>query len=378
MWVGTTRGLSRFDDVDTVDEARPDTVVNFTTADGLGADNIESLMQEADGTLWIATRGGGLSRWRDGEITTFSSQDGLLDDELISILDDGNGYLWLSTIRGIFRVAKADLEAFAEGRLERLGGIAYGRRDGLKNETCYGGQGASLATRDGRLWFATLDGVAVVDPSRLEHIPAPMVVVEQVSADGSIVQRLEALPPKSRTVELRFAAPTLLVPGKIKLRYRLRGFENDWRLADGSRTASYNNLAPRRYVFEATASDERGRWNGDVTSFTFRVEPAFYQTTAFRVCCILALALLAFALHNARTRQLRRRARELSGQVEQALAKVRVLRGLLPICASCKRIRDRDDGWTHLENYIDAHSEAAFTHGICPDCAGEYLDTEVE
>lgn len=54
---------------------------------------------------------------------------------------------------------------------------------------------------------------------------------------------------------------------------------------------------------------------------------------------------------------------------ERALEDVRILRGLLPICASCKRIRDDQGYWTQIEGYIKAHSEADFTHGICPECA---------
>lgn len=56
---------------------------------------------------------------------------------------------------------------------------------------------------------------------------------------------------------------------------------------------------------------------------------------------------------------------------EKALEDVRILRGLLPICASCKRIRDDQGYWTQLEGYIKTHSEADFTHGICPECARE-------
>ena len=56
-------------------------------------------------------------------------------------------------------------------------------------------------------------------------------------------------------------------------------------------------------------------------------------------------------------------------QLKDALAQVRVLRGLLPICSSCKQIRDEHGNWTQIEAYIDERSEAKFSHGICPDCA---------
>jgi hypothetical protein len=54
---------------------------------------------------------------------------------------------------------------------------------------------------------------------------------------------------------------------------------------------------------------------------------------------------------------------------EKVLEEIRILRGLLPICASCKKIRDDKGLWTQIESYIKAHSEASFSHGICPECA---------
>ena len=60
---------------------------------------------------------------------------------------------------------------------------------------------------------------------------------------------------------------------------------------------------------------------------------------------------------------------ELIAKLEDALLQVKRLSGLLPICASCKRIRDEGGGWQQIENYIAVHSEADFSHGICPECA---------
>lgn len=60
---------------------------------------------------------------------------------------------------------------------------------------------------------------------------------------------------------------------------------------------------------------------------------------------------------------------ELIAQLEDALLQVRKLSGLLPICASCKRIRDKKGGWQQIEDYISDHSEADFSHSICPECA---------
>jgi CheY-like chemotaxis protein len=60
---------------------------------------------------------------------------------------------------------------------------------------------------------------------------------------------------------------------------------------------------------------------------------------------------------------------KLIKKLETALQDVKKLSGLLPICASCKRIRDENDNWHQIEHYIASHSEADFSHSICPDCA---------
>jgi len=56
-------------------------------------------------------------------------------------------------------------------------------------------------------------------------------------------------------------------------------------------------------------------------------------------------------------------------ELKEALEKVKLLSGFLPICASCKKIRDDTGYWKQIETYIGEHSEAEFSHGICPDCA---------
>jgi hypothetical protein len=69
----------------------------------------------------------------------------------------------------------------------------------------------------------------------------------------------------------------------------------------------------------------------------------------------------------------RRRAEEerekLIVKLQDALANVKRLSGMLPICASCKKIRDDSGYWKQIESYIREHSEAEFSHGLCPDCA---------
>ena len=97
---------------------------------------------------------------------------------------------------------------------------------------------------------------------------------------------------------------------------------------------------------------------------------------SFVIVIILALTVLILSALNVvkEKRRIIERKRtedereELIGKLQEALATVRTLSGLLPICSSCKKIRDDQGHWNQLETYILEHSEAEFTHGFCPDC----------
>jgi hypothetical protein len=84
--------------------------------------------------------------------------------------------------------------------------------------------------------------------------------------------------------------------------------------------------------------------------------------------CYVAFAL-ASVLMSSRTQALLEQERELTARLTRALEEVKELRGLLPICAACKKIRNDQGFWELLETYIAAHSKAEFTHSLCPECA---------
>lgn len=62
----------------------------------------------------------------------------------------------------------------------------------------------------------------------------------------------------------------------------------------------------------------------------------------------------------------------LISELQNALAKIKTLSGLLPICSHCKKIRDYKGYWNQIEGYIQEHSEAKFSHSICQECAKEF------
>ena len=85
--------------------------------------------------------------------------------------------------------------------------------------------------------------------------------------------------------------------------------------------------------------------------------------TAIRLASFLSIALALAEIRESLAREQR-----LADALTEAMGKVRQLSGLLPICAACKRIRNDDGFWQRIESYISEHSEADFTHSICPEC----------
>jgi hypothetical protein len=196
-------------------------------------------------------------------------------------------------------------------------------------------------------------------------------MIERVVMDRVDYSPYEYLkvPPGNRQVEFHYGGLSYIVPQKVKFRYKLEGFDREWIPAGTRHGAYYTNLVPGKYVFRVTACNSDGVWNETGASFAFELEPYFYQTVWFYGLVILAIGGAGFGAYRLRVLQLLARENTLKVYVEEAMAKIKVLNGLIPICASCKKIRDDKGYWNQLEEYVHKHSEATFSHGVCPECA---------
>jgi ligand-binding sensor domain-containing protein len=362
LWIGTSRGVVH---------AQGGRFTAYGEAEGLKG-TVFSLLEDDDGTLWI---GGstGLARLVNGHIATFPGHPYLSDNSVPALVDDGEGALWFNSTNGLGRVAKADLDARAEKTARGVPVRVFTAKDGLKVEEVRTTPVPQRASRsaDGRLWFPTTRGVAVVDPRRLMHdAKRPPLVIEEVWADGRVQPaRGEVdLPPGAGMVEVRYTALSYTLPERVTFRYRLVGFDPDWVMVGSRRSAHYTKLPPGRYRFELRAANSDGVETETAAVLTLRQEPQFHQTVWFRLMLAAGALLVVTFGHQLRVAQLRAHERELNVRVEAALAQIKTLHGLLPMCASCKKIRDDTGYWNHVENYIHDHSSAELSHGICPDC----------
>ena len=321
LWIGTYGGgLSRFHD---------GRFVSYGEEEGLSSDVVLALYEGSEGALWVGTQGGGLCRQHeDGSFSCFDSSDGLLSDDALQIQEDDQNHLWLGTLNGIARISKKDLYRYGKGQMPRLIPTVYNTTDGLKSSELNGGtQPASWKGKDGRLYFSTIRGVAVVNPADipLNTVP-PKVKLESFRRSGELVDLAEGpltLPAGSQDVEFYYTGLNFMAPQQMQFQYKLEGYDVEWKDAGTRREAFYTNLSPGDYTFSVQARNSDGTRSMTSASIAFSIEPFFYQTYWFYLLCALTLVLTTASAYRWRVRHLQARKRELARRIENQTARLR-------------------------------------------------------
>lgn len=310
LWAGTDGGgVARF---------RGGRFEPFTSSHGLASDLVLALFVDSTGTLWVGTNGG-LSCLRGDRFVSFTRDAGLPSDAVTQICEDGLGHLWIGTSRGVSRIDRSSMEG--NGPPWRLSVESFDRLDGMKSSQCTApGQPAGFRSRDGRLWFATTRGVAVVDPAHLTvDSRPPALVIEEALVNGVPVPFEEGivLPSGPVRLQVRYAALSPLGPARTSVRFRLEGFDPDWVAGGELRQVDYTRIPPGRYLFRVAGRTGNGRWGEPGATLRVRVEPRLHQTPGFAVAALLALAALVATGFQLRVRGLRARERQLTTVVEE-------------------------------------------------------------
>ena len=346
MWTGTLQGVARIDG-DQV-HVLPDTRGDDTRAlyedpdgrlwiglrsglrcyhrgrldrcgtDGLAGTSVFAFHPATNGDLWLGTSLG-IMRVRNGTISAYLERAGFHGDAVFAILDDGLGHFWFSSNRGIGQIAKGDFEALDQGDRPRIEPRWYGIADGMLNAQANGAsQTPAARSDDGRLWFGTAKGVVVVDPDRIQgNALAPPVSIERLLVDGQDAPLHDGarLGPGIERLELHFAAMSYVAPAAVQYRYRLEGFDREWRDAGNYRKAFYTNLPPGQYSFRVVASNNDGVWNDTGARLDFSLLPRWHQTWWLRTLAGLALLGLFAGAMWLRLRASRERERKLTAEV---------------------------------------------------------------
>lgn len=303
IWFGGWKGVGRYHD---------GRVSVYTSADGLGKGQVRAIYEDEHGVMWFGSYGGGITRLKNGRFTRITVDDGLFDNTVSKILPDDNGNLWMNSNHGIFAASLDELNAVADGTISEVHCQSVNSGEG---------NGASgLQTADGRMWFPTIEGVAVINPKDfVRNTVPPNVVIESIVADDMSmdIENEIQIPPGNRDLEIRYSGLSFAEPEKVRFKYRLHGYNKNWVDANTRRVAYFTNVPPGEYEFHVIACNNDGVWNETGTSLTMSLSPYFYETNWFATLCLLFVVGTAGFCYKLRTHSIRVRNQILQAEINE-------------------------------------------------------------
>jgi signal transduction histidine kinase len=328
VWAGTQDGAlfrregDRFLRVD-LPESKPGESIRFIVPD------------PREDKVWIGALDGGLYRWKAGKVARLPHGVGLEDNDLRAMAIDPAGNFWIASGRGLSRAAGSTVDAVLDGEEATVRAITFGREVGLPNlGFIEGSRNAVAQTSDGHLWFATDGGALEIDPAEDDELSVePAVLIEELKVAGKAHSFASGgrvtLPPHPGPIEIRYTAPALGSPERLRFRYRLAGLSEEWTDAGNSRVATFSRVPAGDFRFEVEASSTAGVWRAAQQTPAITVTPAWWETLLVRILTLLAGALaVAWLVRWAVLLRVRSRMRALEQQHAVERERTRIARDM--------------------------------------------------
>ena len=324
-------------------------VKTYDVESGLSSNNIRGLYEDESGFIWIASEDRGLNRLDpiSGEVVEIRQSDGLFDESLHSILMDDYGTIWMSSNRGIFSVPYQQLQKFANGETDRIYSRSFTERDGMLSREANGGfQNSGQAGNDGQLYFTTQNGVTVVDPAKVQDmVVLPDIIIEDILDSGESVfdeKSSVRVQPGQRNLNIFYNKPVFFAPDKVHFQYRLSGLETEWTNAGQRREAIYTNLSAGDYLFEVMAFVDGDQEGAEATFIPIVVMPYFYETSWFYTLMGVSFLFLLGTGYRFRMNQLKKQQLTLETVVKSRTEALREEKKITETQAEKLKIIDRN------------------------------------
>ncbi len=345
---------------DGVSRMRDEHFRNYTTADGLSSNHPGNLYQDRRGVIWVGTPGG-IDRLAGDRFVAIGQVSGAHYYRVLG--EDSLGTLYAAASPGgIFRIDGDRLisvtnRLIVSGMVQDQGDLGFcgdgisrasadalqrweheqdappdfahfGPTDGLLSTECGLGFPNLAVTSDGKLWAATLQGLAMLDLPRLpRNNRTPAIYMEQITVGRSLRPPGHelVLPPGPHHVELHFGAIELASPEKIHMQYRLDD-DQEWLDAATTSSAIYSSFSVGRHKFQVRACNSDGVWDRAGIVYYITQLPYFYETNLFRLAIVAIFGLLLAGAYRLR---LRRLTAEINARLdERVLERTRLAREL--------------------------------------------------
>ncbi len=321
IWIATQRGLHFYD-------IHKDSVIYYNHF----PDNfIAAFCEDTNGNLWAGSSVGGLFLFdRNGQVLKrYSEQEGLANDNIQAIVEDNSGRLWISTYNGLSRF---------DPKTEKFRN--YTKEDGLQGNQFF--IQSFFKAKDGKIYFGGYNGFNAFYPDSLidnDFIPPVIFTdfklfnksVEIGGANSPLKYHIDEsekiiLSWKQSVFSFEFVGINYTNPENNSYKYMLEGFDDDWVSTDATRNyCTYTNLDPGEYTLWVKASNNDGIWNEQGKSIRIVIIPPFWQTVWFRLLIVAFILGFVYLFFFLRTRQLRNNNVILEKKVQERTVKLNSL-----------------------------------------------------
>ena len=337
IWLGTDSGLSKYN-------SKTNTFKNYfqdiEVYPNLYCNKITSIYKDQQGLFWLGMDGCGLVRFNllTQEIKNYTVEDGLCSNAVLSVYEDSNGYLWMSTVNGISKFNPLK-ETFKN----------YYKADGLQSNQF--NWGAHFQDEEGKLYFGGPEGLTAFHPQQIRDNPySPQViftglfirnqlVAPQDTINGKVILSNNLNTLKTLNIHhlnndfsIEFAATHFAAPSQVQYKYKLEGYDQDWRYTDAkNRRAVYSNLEAGNYTFQVLASNNDGIWGKVPKQLAIKIIPPWWNTIQFRFFILVLLIALAIAYLKLRTYRYQIQQEKLERLVDERTAALTQAKAALEI-----------------------------------------------
>jgi len=269
----------------------------------------------------------GLAVLRNNRFEVLDFVDRVSSRGVGGLVESANGDLWLNALRGVVHIPAAELQAALKHPQYKMKSELLTEGDFVGAIELKPGKSTTARDAEGKLWFATMNGVFHIDPGQQNSAAhLPIMSIKSIAADGATLDSSGTVGPRPQSLDIQYLGVNLTAPEDVIYRYRLIGLDTSWQDAGHRSVAIYTHPPPGTYTFQVASSNDGNTWTEPVSSAGIVVLPSFYQTKWFLVLCGIALMATIWFLVTLRVRAVTRDVRARAE--ERADERIRISREL--------------------------------------------------
>jgi signal transduction histidine kinase len=287
LWIGTSAGLFSYNQEN-------------GTLRRLALPNasVRAIYRAGNGSVWIGTYGQGFYKYENGRFIKMPMDAGNNLATVHCFMEDKLGYFWLPTNKGLYRVAKKELESYAARNRGTVFYYYFDKSAGYSTNEFNGGcTPCGIVMRDGHFSLPSLDGLIQFRPESIPiELPTSPIFIERINAEEKKALPADRFEQRQDAGPLVFmiASPYYGNPANLHLEYSIQQLDNKWRTVNNDGKLVLTGLRKGRYTLTIRKQEEYGRYVYRQVSFT--ILPYWYETFWFRLVIVLALICILFLI----------------------------------------------------------------------------------